>query len=59
MKVKRIISKSKSGKQMEVITTDDNKTHHIHKERGVWRCLVASDKEGRKVYAPITVLKQT
>lgn len=55
MKVKQIISKSKSGNQMEVIATEDNKTLHIRKEYSVWKYFVCEDKKGVKVYAPITI----
>ena len=57
MKVKRIISESRNGNQMEVIAEEDDiqKTLHIHKENGVWRYFAGCDKEGKKVFLPINV----
>ena len=57
MLAQRIISEGNNGNRMEVIGKEDKtlKTLHIHKEYNVWKYFVGCDKEGRKVYAPITV----
>jgi hypothetical protein len=57
MKVKQIISKSRSGNKMEVIGKEDDtqKTLHIHEENKVWKYFAGCDKTGRKVFSPITV----
>lgn len=57
MKVKRIISESKDGNRREVIGKDDStqRTLHICREHNVWRYFVGCNREGRKVFLPITI----
>ena len=57
MKVVKIISESKDGSRMEVIAKEDGtrKTLHIHREYNVWKYFVGLNKEGRKVFSPITI----
>ena len=57
MMVKKIISKSKDGNRMEVIAKEDKvqKTLHIHKENNIWRYFAGCNKEGKRIFLPITV----
>ena len=57
MEVKQIISKSKDGNKMEVIGKEDGtqKTLHICREYDVWKYFVGYNKEGKKVFSPITI----
>lgn len=56
MKIHKIISKSKNGKQMEVIAIDDKgkkQTFHIHKKTTSWQYCVDKDKEKRLILKTI------
>ena len=55
--LKRIISKSRSGKRMEVIAKegDTQQTLHLRQAGNVWRYFAGKDKNGKKVFAPITI----
>ena len=57
MKVIKVISKSPNEKRMEVIAKegDTQKTLHIRQEHEVWKYFVGHDKNGKKVFSPITV----
>ena len=57
MKVVKVISKSPNEKRMEVIAKegDTQKTLHICQEHVVWKYFVDHNKNGKKVFSPITV----
>ena len=57
MKVTKIISKSQDRSRMEVIAKEGDtlKTLHIRQENKIWRYFVGEDKQGKKVFSPITV----
>ena len=57
MKVRQVISKSRDGNRMEVIAREgnDQRTLHIHQKRNEWRYFAGEDKNGKKIFLPITV----
>ena len=57
MIVKQIISKSRSGKRMEVTAKegDTYQTLHLRQVGNVWRYFAGLNKNGKKVFSPITV----
>ena len=54
MRVKKIISKSKDGKRVEVIAEDDGKlrTLHLQASGGKWTYL-GFDEKGNRILKPI------
>ena len=59
MKVKKIISKSKDGKRMEVIATDGNFLHtfHVQKHQKDWKYCAGYEK-GRMILRSIELKSQ-
>jgi len=59
MKVKKIISKSKDGKRMEVIAIDGNFLHtfHVHKHQKDWKYCAGYEK-GRMILRSIELKSQ-
>jgi len=54
MKVRKIISKSKNGNRMEVIS-EEGKTLHIHQRYDIWNYFVGLNEQKVKVYGEIQV----
>lgn len=57
MKLVRVISKSRSGNQMEVIGKDEDglRTLHIRRERNDWKYFVGCDREDKRFFLPLKV----